>query len=381
MGLYKWLQKTLRMGLILFLGALFVFSSENVQALQGQVAYRMTSHDLQEKFYEAKINDKINLDLQNVSLEEGLKKIADKTGFNLTFRSDIIDKNSITLRDSDISVSNALEKILYGTNLIYKISQDGYLLIEKNTIEDNININVFQETISGQVTNETTGESIPGVNILIKGTSSGTSTNADGQFELSVPSLNETLVVSYIGYVTKEVPINGRVTLDIQLMSAFLGLDEVIVLGYGTQEKSDLTGSVSQISTADNIEGQAVSNLNQALQGKVAGVQFTSTSGDPGAQVNVRIRGLNTFGDSGPLYIVDGLMMEQQDINSINPNDIETTTVLKDASASAIYGSRAANGVIIITTKSGRQGPTQVTYNGYYGVQTFNDFLPLQLLN
>ena len=380
MGSQKRLQTLIRIVGMFILIALLGFPLDQIQAMQNdsQVAYKFdkTNLSFKNKFYEAEINKNIDISVINGTIQEAVRKVADQSSLKLTYRGNILSDKEITLQDNNISVSKALDNILDGTGLEYYVSSDGYLLIVKEPLEELDDV-IFNEPISGQVTNEGTGETIPGVNILVKGTSTGTATNTDGQFELNVPSLSDTLVVSYIGYVTKEVPINGRTTLDIELVSAFMGLDEVVVIGYGTQEKSDLTGSVSQIRTAENIEGQAVSNVNQALQGKVAGVQFTSTSGDPGAQVNVRVRGLNTFGDSGPLYIVDGLMMDQDDINSISPNDIESTTVLKDASASAIYGSRAANGVIIITTKSGREGPVQVNYNGYYGVQTFNDFLPL----
>lgn len=337
----------------------------------------VTASEAQDMFYSADLTKKISVQMDDQTLEEGLRDIADRTGLKLTYRGDIIVDKRVTIREPQMSVSEALGHMLEDTGLDYKVSRHGYLLIlpkEKETVS----VDIFQETITGQVVDSQTGEALPGVNIQIEGTSTGTSTDVDGEYELTVQDMNATLTFSYIGYTTAVVPLDGRSSVDVELEPSEIGLDQVVVVGYGRQERRDLTGSIAQVPVAESIEGHAVSNLNQALQGRVPGVKFTSTSGDPGAQVNVRIRGLNTFGDSGPLYIVDGLPMEQDQINSINPNDIENVSVLKDASASAIYGSRAANGVIIIDTKSGQEG-LQVTYNGYAGIQTVpsNNLIPL----
>lgn len=351
-------------------------SQERNQRMSFLSSSWVTASEAQDMFYSADLTKQISIQMDNQTLEEGLRDIADRTGLKLTYRGDIMVDKQVTIHETKMSVSEALALMLEDTGLDYKISQLGYLLILP--IEETTSVEVFQETITGQVFDAQTGEALPGVNIQIQGTSTGTSTNVDGEYELTVQDLNVILTFSYIGYTSAVVPLNGRNSVDVQLEPSEIGLDQVVVVGYGTQERSDLTGSIAQVSVAEDIEGQAVSNLNQALQGRIPGVKFTSTSGDPGAQVNVRIRGLNTFGNSGPLYVVDGLPMDQSQINSINPNDIETVSVLKDASAAAIYGSRAANGVIIINTKSGQEG-LQVTYNGYAGVQTVpsSNFIPL----
>lgn len=229
--------------------------------------------------------------------------------------------------------------------------------------------------VTGRVYSEESGESIPGVNILVKGTTVGTVTDLDGNYSVDAPE-DGTLVFSFIGFTTIEEPVSGRSIIDIAMVSDIRSLDGVVVIGYGTQKRSDLTGAITTV-TPKEIEGQAFTNINQALQGRIAGAEITSTSGEPGGPVQVRIRGQGTFGNSGPLYVVDGVPMPGDNINAIHPSDIASITVLKDASASAIYGSRAANGVILVTTRKGVEGETRLEYNGYYGLQSFSNFIPM----
>ena len=218
--------------------------------------------------------------------------------------------------------------------------------------------------VSGLVVDQD-GEPLIGATVRVKNTQTATVTNVDGNFELSVPS-NATLVVSYIGYKDREIAVRGRVDLgEIQLESDDHSLEQVVVVGYGTQKKADLTGSVS-IVNADELKRVSNSNISSMLEGKVAGVQIT-TDGQPGADPSVRIRGIGSFGSTAPLYVIDGVPMGTT-IRDFSPNDIETIQVLKDASAGAIYGSRAANGVVIITTKGGQKDqPLKVDYKGYFG--------------
>lgn len=226
--------------------------------------------------------------------------------------------------------------------------------------------NVFaQQTITGKVIDSKTSEALPGVNILIKGTTSGTATTAKGIYTLQVPSLTDTLVFSYIGYETKTVPINGRMTVNVSLTQQTLTGQQMIVVGYGTQKKKDLTGAISTVSPSD-LKKTVSPNIADALQGRIAGVTV-QTSGDPGSAPNIKIRGPATFGNNQPLYVVDGVPVGG--IQDFNPDDIQSIQVLKDASAAAIYGTRAANGVVIITTKKGSRGPVKVHYHSYYGVQ------------
>lgn len=231
------------------------------------------------------------------------------------------------------------------------------------------------QTVTG-VVNDETGMALIGASISVKESNQGTITDVDGKFTLEVGDLNNTtLVVSYIGYETLEVPLVGRSNVEISLNSSTSLIDEIVVVGYGTQRKSDLTGAISTVK-ADEIKRQANGNVTQTLQGKIAGMQVTPISGTPGEGAVIRIRGIGTFGNSDPLFVVDGMLLN--DINFLNPNDIESVEVLKDASATAIFGSRGANGVIIITTKKGsRTGEGVITAEAYYGWQEVVDKISL----
>lgn len=238
-----------------------------------------------------------------------------------------------------------------------------------------------QSTVSGTVIDEAQNP-LPGVNVFVKGTTTGTVTDAEGHYSLSVPE-NANLIFSFIGYGKKEISVNNRSIIDVELMADDLKLDELVVIGYGTVQKSDLTGSVSQVD-AKELENLPASRVDQLLQGKVPGAFVTSVSGAPGAKTTIRIRGGNSIkGDNEPLYVVDGFIVGTGfNLNNINANDIESIEVLKDASAIAIYGTRGANGVILVTTKSGKgapEGETAVSVNYYSGVQMFNR--PIDLIN
>jgi len=236
------------------------------------------------------------------------------------------------------------------------------------------------QTVSGKVTDEATGEGIPGVNILIKNTTSGTISDIDGNYSLEA-SADAVLVFSFVGYQTSEINVGGRQAINLLLAADLTQLEQVVVVGYGTQRKVDLTGAVGSI-TAEQITARPIIRPDQALAGRIAGVSIINRAGDPAAPINVRIRGVGTIGNNQPLWVIDGVPIVQttnitvntssttdsNPLAGINPNDIESIDVLKDASAAAIYGSRAANGVIIVTTKRGKQGKATVSYDGYAGV-------------
>lgn len=230
-------------------------------------------------------------------------------------------------------------------------------------------------TLSGKVTSKNERAPVPGASIIIKGTTSGTTSDFDGNFRLTFNAANPVLVVSYIGYVTQEIPITTQTTLDIVLEEDLQQLKEVVVVGYGTQRRADLTGSISSVSSKD-LNVMPVASLDQALQGRAAGVTVIQNAA-PGGGAIVRIRGIGSVNNNEPLYVIDGFPAGS--LNDINPNDIESIEILKDASAAAIYGSRAANGVIMVTTKRGKSGKTRVTFDSYYGVQ--NVWRKLDLLN
>ena len=229
-------------------------------------------------------------------------------------------------------------------------------------------------TITGTVKDKKDGNTIPGASIVVKGTTIGTTTTLDGSFSLKVPAKTTLLEVSFLGYKKLEVAVGNQAKFDIELESDVIGLEELVVVGYGSTKKMDLTGSVTTVKS-DKLGNQPAANIGQVLQGKVAGVQVTN-NGAPGAAPTIRIRGLGTVNSSAdPLFVVDGVVTN--DISFLSPSDIESTTVLKDASASAIYGVKASNGVLIIKTKRSTGQLAKVTYSGFTGVQTAVNQLPL----
>jgi TonB-linked SusC/RagA family outer membrane protein len=229
-----------------------------------------------------------------------------------------------------------------------------------------------QVNVSGQVKDQA-GQPMPGVNIIIKGRTIGTVTNSDGTYAIAA-SAESVLQFSFIGYSSVEVAVNGQTKIDVTLNEDIASLQEVVVVGYGVQKKSDLTGSVGSVSQKD-ITQIATPDVVSALSGRVAGVSVTPQSGEPGGGAKIRIRGITSINNSDPIYVVDGFQIN--DISYLNPNDIESTEILKDASATAIYGSRGAAGVVIITTKKSKSGAPQVTFDAYAGVQTMANKLDL----
>lgn len=228
--------------------------------------------------------------------------------------------------------------------------------------------NIQVRIVNGTVTNKATGESIAGVNVFVPGSTRGVTTDIDGHYKFDAYPNDSLLSFSFIGYVSQIVNIKNQTQVNVSLEEDIQNLEEVVVVGYGTQRKSDLTGAVSVVNVKE-LNKRSVASIDQALQGQVAGVSVTSNTGTPGGSVMVRIRGIGTLNNSDPLFVVDGMMVN--DINFLNSNDIENMQVLKDASATAIYGSRGSNGVVIITTKKGQKGLSRVTVNSYYGVQNF----------
>ncbi|ALI98237.1 SusC/RagA family TonB-linked outer membrane protein [Rufibacter tibetensis] len=225
-----------------------------------------------------------------------------------------------------------------------------------------------QQTVRGRVTSQEGGDAIIGATISVKGNASlATGTDVEGNFQLNLPTGNETLVITYIGYVTQEVAVNGRSQVNVVLKTDAKALEEVVVIGYGVQQKKLVTGATVQVK-GDDLQRQSTTNALQALQGQTPGVQIASSSGQPGEGMRVVIRGLGTIANASPLYVVDGVITG--DINYLNPADIESIDVLKDAASAAIYGSQAANGVVLVTTKQGKTDqPAQITFDTYYGVQ------------
>lgn len=229
-----------------------------------------------------------------------------------------------------------------------------------------------QHVVSGTVKDENTGEQLPGVNVVLKGTSTGTISDAEGRYSLEVPSQDAVLIFSFVGYAKQEVPVGERNSIDVTLMSDISTLDEVVVVGYGTQKKSVVSGSISSVKASD-LEAMPINRIEQALQGRTSGLTIAANSGQPGGGATVRLRGITSFNRDGgnnnqPLWVVDGVIIDNGGIGYLNQSDIESIEVLKDAASQAIYGARAAAGVILVTTKKGKSGSIKMNYNGYYGI-------------
>lgn len=228
----------------------------------------------------------------------------------------------------------------------------------------------YDKTITGKVTDGETGEPLPGVNILAKGTSNGTISDIDGSYTLTVEDQVTTLIFSSIGYLSQEIEIGGRSVIDVVLALDVQSLEEVVVVGYGTQQKSHLTGAVGSVKMDQELQSRPMVEFGQAMYGKVPGVQVINSNGRPGSSSSIQIRGINSISaNSSPLIVIDGVPLPNYDLNLINPADIESIEVLKDAASAAIYGSRAANGVVLVSTKNGQSGKAKVTVNYSYGLQ------------
>ena len=243
------------------------------------------------------------------------------------------------------------------------------------------------EVVSGTVTATTDGIGLPGVNVLVKGTTQGTVTDIEGNYSINVPADDDILVFSSIGYISQEVPVNGQTVVNVSMEEDVQSLDEIVVIGYGTQKRSDLTGAVGSVNV-EQLQERPATSLNQAMAGRIPGVQVNTNSGRPGGRTNIRIRGFSSINSTNnPLYVVDGVQLPMgnqaqfsQAIDYINPNDIVSVEVLKDASSTAIYGARGANGVILITTRKGKAGEGKITYNADFSINTFGPNKP-EVLN
>jgi TonB-linked SusC/RagA family outer membrane protein len=229
-----------------------------------------------------------------------------------------------------------------------------------------------QQTITGTVTGQENSEPLIGVSVMVQGKSTGTVSDFNGTYSVKAAP-TDSLIFSYVGFDPQTIAVGSQTTIDIALSPDYNQLDEVVVIGYGTQQKRDVSGAVSSID-GDDISSQAVTTLDQGLQGQAAGVLVTQASGEPGGGVSIRIRGVGSLGNNEPLYVIDGYPTTASGLSALNPNNIASIDILKDASATAIYGARAANGVVIITTKRGEEGQTSVTFDTYFGVQTRPEF-------
>lgn len=329
---------------------------------------------------------KIDLTLKDVTLEEALHIISDKTEFTFAYNGKTIEKNKIVNAEvSNNSLASLLRNLSREAGIsFYRVNSQIYVSSKKifeAPVAEEPEL-VLAIDVNGKVSDEN-GEGLPGVNVLVKGTTLGTVTDVDGMYRLQVENQSSVLVFSSIGYVSQEVVVGNQNTININLDPDVTALEEIVVVGYGTQKREDLTGAIASVSGED-LKKVFLTTPDQAMQGRVAGVQVSTTSHAPGGGLSVQIRGTSSLSASSqPLYVVDGFPISNDysnvagekgsttpnQLNSIDPATIESIEILKDASATAIYGSRATNGVVIITTKRGRRGPAQIDFSSSVSVQ------------
>ncbi|RAW00543.1 SusC/RagA family TonB-linked outer membrane protein [Pseudochryseolinea flava] len=333
------------------------------------------------------LDTEVTINIENIQLKNALSKLEKLAGTKFAYSPSIVrDLEKVTVTAHHEKLGDLLSNLLTPRGISYQVIADRISLYRTPTndiAEASVNaerIPIMLIDVTGTVIDDT-GSPLPGVNVLIKGTTRGTTTDSDGKFVINVDSENDVLVFSFIGYEMKEVVVGKQTDISVTLASDITSLEEIVVVGYGTQKKSDLTGAVGTVKTEEIQERQAPS-VSQALAGRVSGVNVSVNSGRPGGQSSIRIRGFSSISTSNnPLYVIDGVIMPvgtQTDgnynlnnaIDNINPSDIASVEILKDASSTAIYGARGANGVVIITTKRGSTGGGRITYNMQLSVPT-----------
>ncbi|MFB6248806.1 MAG: TonB-dependent receptor [Salinibacter sp.] len=385
--------------------------SRTLAQAQGGHTGPQTFHSLSEDDRAEALQRRISLRLEDVALKRALEAVARQGNLGLSYSPSLIpEERRVTLRVDDAPVAEALRDLFDGTELGALVSpRDELVVVRRRTrdrdaseattdaaivreiqAQDPVPVTPVQPVVSGRVVDAETGSAIPGVNVVVPNTTIGTATGPNGQYSLDVPEDADSLRFTAVGYQSRMVAIAGRTTINVQLVPDVEALEEVVVVGYGTQRQAEVTGSVASIESAA-IDNLSVSSFQDALQGQLAGVEISQPSGAPGAAPRVRVRGTSSItAGSGPLYVIDGLPISsdaalqggiirrdanqqppaQNPLATINPQDIASIEVLKDASAAAIYGSRGSNGVVLISTKSGtRGGDMRVNYTASVGLQ------------
>jgi TonB-linked SusC/RagA family outer membrane protein len=350
-----------------------------IMRLSGLLLLICTFHLLAGNSYSQ--NARLSIDLQQVTVAQALAEIEDQSEFYFLYNNKLIDVTRvINIKADNQSIKNILDGLFTNSNVDYIVMNRQIVLSPREFIS-RAETKLQSITIIGRVTDEN-GEPLPGVSVTVQGTTRGVLSNANGEYTIKVEDQSAVLVFSFVGYLTKEITVGDQTTINVSMELEILGLGDIVVIGYGTVRKSDLTGSVASVGGKDFNRG-VITNVDQALMGKVAGMEIDQTTGEPGGGVAIRIRGAGSItAGNEPLFVIDGMPIDnsptletgggvyqgsntnpKNPLNTLNPNDIESIEVLKDASATAIYGSRGANGVILITTKQGNIGQTRVDYN------------------
>lgn len=335
-------------------------------------------------------NTRISFRYQDMSIKEVLNDIEKNTDIRFFYNEDFIDlSRKVTMDGTNKNVEEVLTDLLVASNADYKVLENNLIVIAPRNL-------MQQKVVTGKITDSKTGAPVPGVNVVVKGTTIGTYTDVNGKYSISLPQTNATITFSFIGYVIQEIPVSAGSVLDVKLTEESKLLDEVVVIGYGQRAKKDVTTAISTVEAGDIVKANTGQSAELAMQGKMTGVLVESGGGNPNSRPSIQIRGLGTWGVSQPLYVIDGIPIyefgygadgstssgydanyvarigtlrgTQNIMSTINPSDIESISVLKDASAAAIYGVRASNGVILITTKKG-SGKAKVNFSSKFGFQ------------
>ncbi|QRR01027.1 TonB-dependent receptor [Dyadobacter sandarakinus] len=319
----------------------------------------------------------MSLTLRNVSLKEALDEIQDQVSARFVYSSRVSLKEHVSIEVKHQKLGKVLDQLLTPNGISFRLINDQIVLARTRTgkeeavildLETRLHNYVLPVDIAvkGTVSSADGQGTLPGVSVVLKGSNQGTTTDTDGKFTLTVPNVESILVFSFVGYASQEVVVGNRTQVDISLQPDNKALSEVVVVGYGTQKRVNLTGAVSQVQAKD-LENRPLNNMSQILQGMVPNLNITFSTGQPGSSGSLNVRGETSINGGGPLVLIDGV---PGDINRINPGDVESVSVLKDAAASAIYGARGAFGVILVTTKTAKSGKTSVSYSNNFGWST-----------
>jgi len=313
---------------------------------------------------------KVSVKLENANIKEVIASIEEQTDYIFLYKDEIFDLGQkYSLDFEQETFEDVLNSICNTANVDYEIRDERQIILKEKARTKNIVLQQDTKSVSGTVTAQD-GTPIPGVSVVMPGTTTGAVTGVNGEFTIEVPSSTKLLQFSFVGMKTQQVSIEGKTIVNVIMYEEAIGLEEVVAIGYGTMKKSDLTGSVASVRSDEFVQG-VTTNALQLLQGKASGVTVNQSNSEPGGEITIRVRGAGSINSSNNvLVVVDGL--PGGDPSSLNPEDIESMEILKDASAAAIYGTRAANGVVLITTKKGTAGAPVVSYNAYVGYQTPN---------
>lgn len=367
---FHWMSRLLPYSLLLL-----VLSAELLHANDRQIQKDQSVYDIP-----------ITLSRSKYKLMEIIEEIENKTDFSFTYddsKVSLFSRVQLGIRQGslgDILIElSKLEQIKFkriGRNIHISRKRDTETSIMEQAALQQPNL-----IVQGTITASTDGGSLPGVNVLVKGSGTGTVTDIDGKYSINVPNADDTLLFSSIGFTLQEIPVQGRSVIDVIMSEDIQSLSEVVVIGYGSMRKQDITNAVSVIDL-DKVGQRPASNMTSLLQGQAPGVVVKQTTGTPGEELEVNVRGISSLGaGSAPLYVIDGFAVGNSVGPFLNPADIESVTVLKDAASTAIYGARGSNGVVLITTKSAKEGAVNLSFNATYGVANIPDYRRTEMMN